>query len=84
MDKGYAVLKVSDRGPGFPHEHLHRVGERFYKISGIKTGHKRGTGLGLAIVKHIMRRHRGGLFIETKENIGTEFTVALPLSEQHL
>ena len=79
---GYAVLRVRDQGPGFPKEHLPRVGERFYKISGIDTGHKRGTGLGLAIVKHIMRRHRGGLFIETKEGVGTEFTMALPLSPQ--
>ena len=73
------VLRIRDSGPGFAQEHLPRLGERFYKILGQKSPGKRGTGLGLAIVKHITRRHRGGLYIESSEGVGTIFTVVLPL-----
>ena len=77
--RGFAVLRIKDKGPGFAPEHLPRIGERFYKIEGHTNREKQGTGLGLAIVKHIMRRHRGGLFIESAEGVGTIFTILLPL-----
>lgn len=73
-----AVLHVKDSGPGFAPEHLPRLGERFYKIMDHQNPVKRGTGLGLAIVKHIVRRHRGGLFIQSTQGLGTAFTIALP------
>ena len=76
---GFAVLRLKDKGPGFAPEHLPRIGERFYKILEQSSTEKRGTGLGLAIVKHILRRHRGGLLIESAENVGTIFTILLPL-----
>lgn len=71
-----AILRIQDKGIGFDPEHIPRIGERFYKAG----DRKRGTGLGLAIVKHIMRRHRGGLFVESKKGVGTIFTILLPLT----
>ena len=75
----YAVLKVSDSGPGMAREHLPRLSERFYRIEGQKSGERSGTGLGLAIVKHIVIRHRGGLVVESAPERGTCFTVYFPL-----
>lgn len=76
-----AVLRIRDQGPGFPREHLPRIGERFYKVSELSEKNK-GTGLGLAIVKHIMRRHRGGLFVASQPGLGSEFTLIIPLSHK--
>ena len=74
-DQGLVVLRVADDGGGIARQHLPRLSERFYRVSGQKSG---GTGLGLAIVKHIVNRHRGGLVVESAEGQGTTFIVYLP------
>lgn len=80
-DKPHYILKIRDQGPGFSREHIPRLGERFYRIAGDLSSKDKGTGLGLAIVKHIIRRHRGGLLIQSAKGEGTEFTIILPASE---
>jgi len=77
----YAVLRVTDRGPGLAREHLPRLTERFYRVEGQKSGERSGTGLGLAIVKHIMNRHRGGLTVESVQGEGATFGVYLPMAK---
>ena len=75
----YALLRVTDQGPGMPRDALPRLTERFYRVEGQKSGDKSGTGLGLAIVKHIVNRHKGGLAAETVLGRGSTFSVWLPL-----
>ncbi|HJV44045.1 sensor histidine kinase [Caulobacter sp.] len=77
----YAVLRVTDRGPGLAREHLPRLTERFYRVEGQKSGERSGTGLGLAIVKHIMNRHRGGLTVESVQGEGATFGIYLPMAK---
>ena len=79
----FALLRVTDHGPGIPRDRLPRLTERFYRVEGQKSGGLRpGTGLGLAIVKHIVNRHRGGMAVESAEGRGASFTVWLPLVEK--
>jgi two-component system phosphate regulon sensor histidine kinase PhoR len=77
----YALLRISDSGPGIKREHLPRLTERFYRVEGQKSGERLGTGLGLAIVKHIMNRHQGGLAVESAEGEGAVFLVYFPLAQ---
>ena len=91
--QGYAVVRFSDSGPGFPRQHIPRLGERFYRIIGDRNSHNKGTGLGLAIVKHLVMRHRGGLLVNSRYRqdtqeaqgddliTGTTFTLILPLKD---
>jgi two-component system phosphate regulon sensor histidine kinase PhoR len=80
----YAVLRITDTGPGIRREHLPRLTERFYRVEGQKSGERLGTGLGLAIVKHIMNRHQGGLAVESAEGEGAAFVVYFPLARAPL
>jgi two-component system phosphate regulon sensor histidine kinase PhoR len=77
----YALMRISDSGPGIKREHLPRLTERFYRVEGQKSGERLGTGLGLAIVKHIMNRHQGGLAVESAEGEGAAFLVYFPLTQ---
>jgi two-component system, OmpR family, phosphate regulon sensor histidine kinase PhoR len=71
-------IAVEDDGPGIEREHLHRLTERFYRVSPASSRNKGGTGLGLAIVKHILNRHHGRLEIASAPGRGSVFTVWLP------
>jgi two-component system phosphate regulon sensor histidine kinase PhoR len=81
-DQKFAVLEVTDQGPGIAREHLPRLTERFYRVEGQKSGERSGTGLGLAIVKHITNRHGGGLQVDSALGHGSSFTVWLPQKPQ--
>jgi two-component system, OmpR family, phosphate regulon sensor histidine kinase PhoR len=74
----FAVLRVTDAGPGIDRQHLPRLAERFYRVDQGR-GLKPGTGLGLAIVKHVVARHRGEFVVESEVGRGTAFGVVLPM-----
>ena len=78
-DARYAVLRVSDSGPGIERQYLPRLSERFYRVDQGR-GLKPGTGLGLAIVKHVVQRHRGEFVVESEPGRGSAFGVMLPLA----
>jgi two-component system, OmpR family, phosphate regulon sensor histidine kinase PhoR len=78
---GRIGVAVEDTGPGIPREHIHRLTERFYRVSKLASRNTGGTGLGLAIVKHILNRHGGRLEIASAEGRGSTFTVWLPQAE---
>ena len=77
----YAVLRVSDSGPGIDRQHLPRLAERFYRVDPGR-GLRKGTGLGLAIVKHVVARHRGEFLVESEPGRGSAFGVILPAAAQ--
>lgn len=80
LHPGRYGISISDTGPGIAREHLHRLTERFYRVSASASRNKGGTGLGLAIVKHILNRHGGRLEIASTPGAGSTFTVWLPRS----
>ncbi|MCC6276543.1 MAG: PAS domain-containing protein [Oligoflexia bacterium] len=63
------VVHVSDQGHGMSDQTLKRLFEPFF------TTKPRGTGLGLATVHKIFEMHDAGVFVESREGNGTEFTV---------
>jgi heavy metal sensor kinase len=75
---GMAILTVSDTGQGIATEDLPRVFERFYRAD--KSRSTGGNGLGLAITKTVVEAHGGTIEVASKENIGTIFTVRLPMA----
>lgn len=72
------ILRVSDDGPGLPHDLLPRVFEKFVRAQNAPTG---GSGLGLAIVKGFVEAQGGTITAENKLSGGAVFTIRLPQSE---
>ena len=70
------VLHVQDRGIGIPEEDQERLFEAFHRAENARQ--IPGTGLGLAIVKRSVELHGGTITYESREGVGTAFTVVLP------
>lgn len=71
------VFTVSDQGIGIPQEDQHKLFESFERASNVGT--IQGTGLGLSIVKKGVDLHGGTIAVESELDVGTTFTVSLPL-----
>jgi two-component system heavy metal sensor histidine kinase CusS len=70
-------LEVRDSGRGIPPEHRARLGDRFFRVEGSRSGDA-GYGLGLAIVRSIMALHGGQMRIDSEPGRGTTVTLSFP------
>ncbi len=75
----HVQLQVQDTGLGIPKEHIPFIFERFYRVDPSRSRNLGGTGLGLSIVKHIALSHGGKIEVQSKEGVGSTFSVFLPL-----
>jgi heavy metal sensor kinase len=82
--KGFAMLHVTDTGPGIPSEHLPHLFDRFYRVDPARTqdddtSTPTGSGLGLSIVAWIVEAHGGKINVKSEVHSGTTFEVTFPL-----
>lgn len=74
-----AKIRVSDTGIGINSEDQEKIFKDFVRIKNEKTKHIAGSGLGLSIVKNIVESYKGEIYVESKANEGSIFTVTFPL-----
>jgi signal transduction histidine kinase len=74
-NNGKVEISVKDNGNGIPQKVLDKIFQPFFTTK--PTG--QGTGLGLSLSYDIVKAHGGELTVQTREKIGTEFTIQLPL-----
>lgn len=74
----WAEILVRDTGRGIAAEHLKRIFEPFFQISGSSA--RSGVGLGLATSRNLARRMGGDLVVESTPGAGSTFTLRLPAS----
>jgi two-component system, OmpR family, sensor histidine kinase ChvG len=82
-ERGQAVVKVDDSGPGMPPENLETVFERFYTSRPRGAAFGGNSGLGLSIARQIVEAHGGTIHAENRVNAaaevtGARFVVAMP------
>ena len=73
----------SDTGLGMSEEFQKHAFESYARKGKETTNGYSGAGLGLSIVKDIVDRMNGTIKLESKENVGTTFTVTIPLEIDH-
>ena len=73
-------IVVADDGIGIPADETERVFERFYRVDKARARATGGTGLGLSIVRHVVMNHGGEVMLDTREGVGTTFTLRFPAS----
>jgi len=74
-----AIIKVTDNGIGIPESERPHLFTKFYRAENARKVRGSGTGLGLYLAKHIALDHGGSISYETKEGVGSTFTIALPV-----
>jgi two-component system NtrC family sensor kinase len=72
--------RVSDSGIGIPADDQPYIFDKFYRTERAVNEFD-GTGLGLSIVQSIVDQHHGRIWLESREDEGTTFTVVLPRDE---
>ncbi len=79
VEGSWALVSVSDDGPGVPEHLVERIFDPFFSTKSKADG----TGLGLSISQEIVRRHAGRLEVCDAESpfSGACFICRLPLSE---
>ncbi len=78
-ESGIMHAEVSDNGIGIPENHISKIFERFYQVDGSMTRNYGGNGLGLYLAKNIVDVHKGNIWVESREGVGTKVHVSLPL-----
>jgi two-component system CheB/CheR fusion protein len=73
----YCEIIFSDNGIGINEEFLEQIFLIFQRLNA--KDRFEGTGIGLALCKKIVLNHKGEIYIHSKEGVGTEFHVLLPL-----
>jgi len=79
---GIITISVADQGIGIPEAEVERIFERFYRVDPARSRETGGTGLGLSIVKHIVTKHGGEISVWSSENVGSTFSIRLPIQSQ--
>lgn len=73
-------IVVKDTGIGMNKEFLPQLFQPYTREMRFTAQKITGTGLGMSIVKNLVTQMSGQIHVESKENVGTVFTIVLPLS----
>ncbi len=71
-------ITIQDDGFGIPAKYHKQIFERFYRIPTGNRHDVKGYGLGLSYAKEIIERHGGSIWINSRENKGSVFTLLIP------
>ncbi|MFN6934612.1 MAG: ATP-binding protein [Tsuneonella sp.] len=83
LDNDRCRLVVADQGYGIPKDDLHRVFERFHRVSRAEPA-PRGSGLGLAIAKGFVEALDGKIEAQVPGigQVGARIIISLPVAEK--
>jgi Na+/proline symporter/signal transduction histidine kinase len=79
---GWLRVDVRDNGPGVRTEDQQIIFDKFRQAGDTLTEKPHGTGLGLPISRHIIERHGGRIWVESRPGQGACFSFSLPIVQQ--
>jgi two-component system sensor histidine kinase VicK len=72
-------VSVIDEGIGIKAKDQEKLFQRFYRVESEKMKNISGFGIGLYLASEIIQRHKGKIWVESKEDEGSTFHFSLPL-----
>jgi signal transduction histidine kinase/DNA-binding response OmpR family regulator len=80
-NEGDITIRVKDNGIGIPAESIEKIFRIDSKYSRPGTEKELGTGLGLKLCREFVERLGGKIWVESTENVGSEFCFTIPLKD---
>jgi two-component system NtrC family sensor kinase len=74
-DGDNVVIDITDTGSGIREEHIDKIFDSFFTTK----GEVKGVGLGLSVCYGFIQDHGGDIEVQSKEGVGTTFTITLPV-----
>ncbi|MGB4399912.1 MAG: PAS domain-containing sensor histidine kinase [Daejeonella sp.] len=78
------IFSLSDTGIGIPNELQNSIFDKFTKARRTGLNGELTTGLGLSIVKMIIEWHKGRIWFESQEGVGTTFFFEIPKGKNEI
>jgi two-component system sensor histidine kinase CpxA len=75
----FAVIHVTDEGPGVPSGELSQIFKPFYRVSSARERETGGTGLGLAITDRAVHLYHGRVAARNRTVGGLDVEILLPV-----
>lgn len=76
---GHIQIDIIDHGIGIPADEIKHIFDRFYRADNVKG--LAGTGIGLHMCQRIIDLHGGTITVVSTENVGSTFTIRLPVPQ---
>ena len=84
MQDEYLKVNVRDTGIGVPEKQINMLFTKFFRADNALHMQTSGSGLGLYLAKNVAVRHGGSLRVESKEGVGSVFSLTLPLQAERI
>ena len=78
-EAGSASLQIVDAALHLTETQLAQLFQPYYLVEGTPRNPLTGTDVGLLVIKYLVEAHGGRLEVISQPNLGTTFTVCLPL-----
>lgn len=78
LEDGLVVVAVADEGVGIKVKDHKKVFHRFYRVDNEKIKNVSGFGIGLYLSTEIIQSHKGKIWVESVEGIGSTFYFSIP------
>lgn len=76
-------VKIQDTGIGIAPDEIDKVFDEYYQVNNPHSQNLAGTGIGLSLVKEYLDLHHATIEVQSQENSGTTFTIALLKGDSH-
>jgi signal transduction histidine kinase len=74
-------ISVKDTGISINEEDKPHIFEKFFRARNAKERDSVGSGFGLYTAKNIIEHHKGKIWFEAKEGLGSTFYISLPITK---
>lgn len=72
------LVSILDKGKGIPETELKTIFQPFYRVE--ENVQHQGFGLGLSLADRIIKLHKGTIEVNSEVNVGTCFSIFLPVA----
>ena len=78
-EKDFITISVRDEGMGIPKNEQKLIFNRFIQSTKNNKNEYSGSGIGLDVVSNLVKAHGGTIELTSKEGIGSEFRIKMPI-----